>query len=82
MLHAFGGPYEWGAAVATHVPGSALTLINGLYGYLEDEAKSYVPWLPDWFLDFVAHKGLDLALDLTLDLLRPHITEEYWEVGG
>lgn len=83
VVHVWGTPYEMGFAHGTLVKDQAVKFINSVWTYLEQQVigaiNGTVHIFKPWFLEDVADKGLDVALDLELDVTRLYTGEYFFQ---
>ncbi|XP_045191450.2 protein dcd1B-like [Mercenaria mercenaria] len=83
VVHLWGTPYEMGYAHGSLAKEEAYQFINSVWNYLElqvtEAINGTVSIFKPWFLKDVADKGLDVALDLEIDVTRPYTGEYFFE---
>eukprot|EP00054_Salpingoeca_dolichothecata_P003339 m.26484 g.26484 ORF g.26484 m.26484 type:complete len:436 (-) comp13773_c0_seq2:137-1444(-) len=83
LVHLWGSPYEMGYAQGELMKDNATALIDGVWGYLEEQVEqainSTISGLQPWFLELIADVGLDAALDFTTDITEKYTGEYFFE---
>ncbi|EDQ88770.1 uncharacterized protein MONBRDRAFT_32718 [Monosiga brevicollis MX1] len=83
VVHLWGTPYEKGFAHGTLMQDDAKDFINAVWAYLELQVEQAlngsIHTLKPGFIEMVANYGLEVALDLTLDLTRPFTGQYFFE---
>lgn len=83
IVHVWGTPYEMGYAQGELMKDVASTFIDDVWTYLEEEAieaiNSTVPGFRQWFLEDIANWGLDVALDLEIDVTRKYTGQYFFD---
>lgn len=71
VVHVYGSAYERGYAHGQLLSTQVQAFINAAWQYMEQQVESNLPTLPAWLSKLIAEVGLDAAMGLTWDLVRP-----------
>ena len=87
LVHVYGNNgYDYGYAYGTLLREQILKMVPRAWAHFEQEiidALKDLKFLPQWFVDLVADKGLGVALDVQNDMVKGYMDEEiYNEMRG
>jgi isopenicillin-N N-acyltransferase-like protein len=71
LLHVYGTAYEMGFAHGSLMKPQVQVMINATWAYMVEQVTSNLNFLPAWLADLIATEGLDVALDILIDLTKP-----------
>jgi len=79
LLHVWGTPYQMGFAQGTLMRAQLNQFFPTLLKYLIEEVAQALSKLPTWLGDFVAKYGIEVALQLFVDMTRPYSGEYFYD---
>ncbi len=83
VVHLWGNAYQRGFAHGTLMKEDMTTFLNQAFSYFESQfveaINGTVPWIPQDMADWVAREGLDVALDITYDAMKPFSGKYFWD---
>jgi hypothetical protein len=71
VLHLYGSAYEMGFAHGSLYPADAKEMLNRTWNYMVEQVEQGLAFLPTWLTEIIGNVGLDIALDVLIDLTTP-----------
>jgi hypothetical protein len=79
VTHLYGSAYEMGYAQGSLYPHEIKGMLNRTWAYMEGQIADELSRFPKWLQDAIANLGLELALDVLIDLTKPHTGAYFYE---
>lgn len=79
VVHLYGTPYQMGYSMGSLFNGTAASLLNNIYAYIQQQVAENFDTLPTWLADIIADAGLDIAFAVLLDMERPSIPQHFFD---
>jgi hypothetical protein len=77
VIHIWGSAYDLGYAHGSILRDSAQRMMNRTWAYLESQVEQELSGLPTWLQQIISNFGLDVALDLTWDLVKDFTPQHF-----
>lgn len=79
-VHLYGNKsYDYGYAMGSIMKPEIQAFVSNLWAYLESQAAGGIPGLPTWLADIIVNVGLDVALDLLIEITKPFTGDYVYE---
>ena len=79
VTHVYGSAYEMGFAQGSLYPVEIPQMLNRTWQYMVGQVEAGLGSLPKWLADLIGDIGLELALDVLIDLTRPSTGAYFFE---
>lgn len=79
VVHVYGTPYEMGYAHASLLTPQVQLMVNATWQYMLDQVEGAIDFLPAWLADLIATAGLDVALDVLINITSPFTGAYFYE---
>ena len=79
VTHVYGSAYDMGYAQGSLYPVEIAGMLNRTWVYMEQQVGENLSMLPKWLQDAIGNLGLELALDVLIDLTKPHTGAYFYE---
>eukprot|EP01138_Halocafeteria_seosinensis_P011254 gb/GECG01011496.1/.p1 GENE.gb/GECG01011496.1/~~gb/GECG01011496.1/.p1 ORF type:complete len:448 (+),score=37.37 gb/GECG01011496.1/:1-1344(+) len=80
MIHVYGSAYNMGYGYGSLMQKEVQALLPQAYQYMYDMINGTIGFLPKEIRQFIEHKGVRWALDLTINTTKPHTPSHYFDL--
>jgi len=79
ILHVYGSAYEMGYAHGELLADELKPFIGAIWEHVKEEIAPFLSTIPKWISDLIVEYGLEVALDLTYEIMSPHVAQYFMD---